>query len=281
MKTGALIFALNNSAIDYTKLAVFAALRIKEFLNIPVTIATDNTEWLVKNFPDHPFEKIIKIHNEHSSHKLFYDGSLSSKKLEWKNTTRYRAYEISPYDRTLIIDSDFIINSNVLKVALERDAPFQIYKRSFSLSDWKDTKPYERINQYSIPFYWATVVVFDKDPVVEAFFNLVNYIKQNWLYFRILYSIDSAIFRNDYAFSIAIHIMNGKMEGDFAIELPGTMNYTEDRDILIDMKNNSMKFLIQKKDHLGEYIAAKTSGIDVHVMNKDSLTRVINEYKYV
>ena len=59
------------------------------------------------------------------------------------------------------------------------------------------------------------------------------------------------------------------------------MNYTLDRDILIDMKHNSMKFLIQKKDHLGEYIPAKTTGIDVHVMNKDSLTRVINEYKYV
>ncbi len=181
----------------------------------------------------------------------------------------------------MIIDSDYILNSDVLKIALERDTPFQIYKRSFNLTSWKDSKPYERINQYSIPFYWATVVVFDKDPVVEAFFNLVTYIKKNWLYFRVLYNIDIEFFRNDYAFSIAIHLMNGKMSGDFAIELPGSMNYIEDRDILVSMKDNSMQFLIQKQDHLGEYIVAKTTNIDMHVMNKDSLTRVINEYQYV
>ncbi len=281
MKTGALIFAHNNTAIDYTKLAVFAAKRIKKFLNIPVTLATDNIDYLKKHYPGHPFDSVIVVPTEPSSQKLFYDGSISSKKLEWKNSTRYRAYDISPYDRTLIIDSDYILNSDVLKIALERDTPFQIYKRSFNLTSWKDSKPYERINQYSIPFYWATVVVFDKDPVVEAFFNLVTYIKKNWLYFRVLYNIDIEFFRNDYAFSIAIHLMNGKMSGDFAIELPGSMNYIEDRDILVSMKDNSMQFLIQKQDHLGEYIVAKTTNIDMHVMNKDSLTRVINEYQYV
>lgn len=281
MTTGALIFAHNNSAIDYTKLAVFAAQRIKKFLNIPVTIVTDNVNWLMKNYPDHPFEKVINIVSETPSQKLFYDGSLHSKKLEWKNSTRYQAYNISPYNRTLVIDSDYVINSDILKIALERDTPFQIYKRSFSLTGWKDTKPYERINQYSIPFYWATVFIFDKDPVVEAFFNLVTYIKNNWLYFRVLYSIDIEAFRNDFAFSIAIHIMNGKMSGDFAVELPGAMNYIEDRDILVDMKDTSMKFLLQKENYLGEYILSKTKDIDIHVMNKDSLTRVINEYNYV
>jgi len=281
MTVGALIFAHNNAGVDYTKLAVFAAQRIVKFLKIPVSIVTDNTAWLEKNYPDHPFDKVINIVLEPSTHKLFYDGSISSTKLEWKNITRYRAFDVSPYDRTLVIDSDYIINSDILKIALERDTPFQIYRRSFSLTGWKDTTPYERINQYSIPFYWATVFVFDKDPVVEAFFNLVTYIKKNWMYYRILYSIDAETFRNDFAFSIAIHIMNGKINGDFAIELPGTMNYIEDRDILIDIKESSMKFLIQKKDHLGEYIPAKTTSMDVHVMNKVSLTRVINGNKNV
>ena len=150
MTVGALIFAHNNVAIDYTRLAVFAAQRIKKFLNIPVSIVTDNAEWLEKSYPNHPFDKVIKILSESGSQKLFYDGSIASKKLEWKNSTRYRAYDISPYDRTLVIDSDFIINSNTLKIALERDTPFQIYKRSFSLTGWKDTKPYERVNQYRV-----------------------------------------------------------------------------------------------------------------------------------
>ena len=84
------------------------------------------------------------------------------------------------------------------------------------------------------------------------------------------------IFRNDFAFSIAIHIMNGKTNGEFAMPLPGTMTYVQDRDLLIEMKDTTMQFLVEKKDFLGEYLAAKTTGVDVHVMNKLSLSRVID-----
>jgi hypothetical protein len=82
-------------------------------------------------------------------------------------------------------------------------------------------------------------------------------------------------FRNDFAFSIAIHIMNGKSNGGFATELPGTMSYVLDKDILLDISNDKMKFLVEKQYHFGEYTLAKTTGLDVHVMNKFSLSRFI------
>lgn len=276
MSVGALIFAHNNAGIDYTKLAVFAAKRVKQFLNIPVSIVTDNIKWLETEYPNHPFDHVIEIPNETSTQKLFFDGTLSYKTLEWKNLTRGRAYELTPYDKTLILDSDYIISSDILKNAFELDVPLQIYKKSFDLAGWRDKKEFTRINQYSIPFYWATVVVFQKSFITQTFFDLISYIKTNWLYFRVLYGIESSSFRNDYAFSIAIHIMNGKIEGDFAIELPGSMTYIKDKDILLSMNEDKMNFLVEKKDHLGEYIATKTQGIDVHVMNKSSLIRVID-----
>ncbi len=275
MTVGALIFAHNNTGIDYTRLAVFCGKRVKKYLDIPVSIVTDNVEWLTDNYPDHPFDKIIETYTEQSYSKLFYDGTLSNKKLEWKNGTRFKAYELTPYDTTLVLDSDMLICSDKLKSALHRDVPFQLYRESFDITGWRDNAPYQRVNPYSIPFYWATVFTFKKDPVVEAFFNLVSYIKQNWLYFRILYSIDMENYRNDFAFSIAIHIMNGKIPGDFATELPGKLNFIEDKDILISADGPTLKFLLQKKDRLGEYIVAKTTGLDVHVMNKISLEREI------
>jgi hypothetical protein len=282
MSNGAIIFAHNNSGIDYTKLAVFSGQRVKEYLNIPVSIVTDNPQYLTSAYPNHPFDRVIETTaNEPSSHRLFYDGTLSSKKLEWKNLTRHQVYELTPYDKTLVLDSDYVISSSNLKLAFDRDVSFQIFKRSFDISDWRSTQPYERINDYSIPFYWATVFVFSKDPSTQAFFDLITYIKQNWLYFRTLYSIDQPAFRNDFAFSIAINIMNGKTEGDFALDLPGKMIYIEDKDVLLELKDNAMKFLIQKKEHLGEYTAAKTVGLDVHVMNKPSLSRIIDEYYHV
>ncbi len=275
MTVGALIFAHNNTSIDYTRIAVFCAKRVKKYLDIPVSLITDNVNWLEKNYPDHPFDQVISTPVESSQNRLFYDGTLSSKKLEWKNGTRFKAYNLTPYDTTLVLDSDMVICSDKLKTVIHRDVPFQIYRKSFDLTGWRDTTPFVRINQYSIPFYWATVFTFKKDPVTEAFFNLVEYIKENWLYFRILYNIEMSNFRNDFAFSIAIHIMNGKMNGDFVTELPGKLNYIEDRDILISANGPTLKFLLQAKDRLGEYIAAKTQGIDVHVINKISLEREI------
>jgi hypothetical protein len=275
MTTGALIFAHNNAGIDYTRLAVFCGKRVRKYLDLPVSLVTDNVEWLTKNYPDHPFDQIIPVSVEQSQNRLFYDGTLSSKKLEWKNGTRFQAYDVTPYDTTLVLDSDMVICSDKLKSAIHRDVPFQIYKKSFDITGWRDQSPYTRMNPYSIPLYWATVFTFKKDPVVEAFFNLVSYIKKNWFYFRVLYNIDMESFRNDFAFSIAIHIMNGKMNGDFVVELPGKLNFIEDRDILISADGPILKFLLQVKDRLGEYTVAKTENLDVHVINKISLEREI------
>ena len=243
MKTGAIIFAQNNSGIDYTKLAVFAASRIIEHLQIPVSLITDNPKWLLSTYPDHQFEQIIEIPgSQQTQEKKFYDGSLSSRTLEWKNLSRSQVYNLSPYDRTLVIDSDYILNSDILRSALDNDYDFQIYKDSFDLAFERDNTDFLRINKYSVPFYWATAFIFQKNTITEAFFDLVAYIKANWPYFRLLYNISNPLYRNDFAFSIAIHIMNGKTNSNFAVDLPGKMVYATDEDILITANGNKMKF---------------------------------------
>ena len=277
MTTGAVIFAQNSANLDYTKMAVFSARRIQEYLDIPVSIITDSASWLEKTYPDHTFDQIISVDSSsNSQYKKINDGSLSSKKIEWKNFTRDRVYDLTPYDRTLVIDSDYVINSSVLKPALDNQYDFQIYKNSMDLAAWRSTEEFDRVSKWSIPFYWATTFIFTKNNITDSFFNLIAYIKSNWMYFRTLYSITSGTYRNDYAFSIAIHIMNGKTNGDFAIELPGTMTYSSDKDLLVSMENNTLKFLIEKENFLGEYVLAKTQGLDVHVMNKLSLCRCID-----
>lgn len=277
MSKGVVIFAHNNPLVNYVKLAIFAAKRAIKFLNVPVTLVTENKQWVEINYPNHPFDQIIEVDREQATQRIFYDGALYSKNLDWNNITRYRVYDVSPYDTTLVIDSDFIINSDILSIAFERDENLQIYQKSIDLAGWRPVDYFQRINPYSVPFYWATVFVFKKNSITESFFDLIAYIKENWNYYKILYHVDSSIFRNDIAFSIAIHIMNGKTNGEFATELPGTMTYIQDRDVLIEIKNNSMKFLVEKEKHLGEYLLAKTEGIDVHVMNKMSLSRIIDE----
>lgn len=273
MTHGALIFAQNNSAVDYVKMAEFAARRVTEYLNIPVSLVTDSPELVTQNVFD---KVIIKEQTTPNWQKTIYDGTTPHLKVDWKNQTRSSAYDLTPYNKTLVIDSDYIISSKVLKPAFDREFDLQIYKQSMPLADWRSKVEFERISPFSIEFYWATTFIFTKNKVTEAFFNLIDYIKSNWDYYRLLYNINSPVFRNDYAFSIAIHLMNNHSDNDFAVELPGTMTYITDRDYLTTINGNKMQFLLQKEKNMTEYIAAKTEGIDVHVMNKLSLLRAIN-----
>jgi hypothetical protein len=217
------------------------------------------------------FDRIITINSDTSQTKKFYDGTLSAKTLTWKNLTRSDCYELSPYDETLVIDSDYIISSNTLSNIWNNVNDFLIYQDSFDLAQWRDDSSFKYLNQTSIPFYWATAFYFKKSPANQAFFDIIKYIKSNWSYYRSLYNIDSVVFRNDFAFSIAIHMMGE----EFAKPLPGKMNYTLDRDVLVDIKDSALKFLVEKKNYAGEYIATKTNNLDMHIMNKYSLTRYI------
>ena len=274
MTRGVLIFAQNNAEIDYAKISLFAAKRVKEYLGVPVSLVTDSADWLKKSQPDAElvFDQIIEIWTETQQTKKFYDGSLAAKTLTWKNLSRSDCCYLSPYDETLVIDSDFIISSPTLKNIWDNQHDFLIYKDSFDLANWRDDRSFRYLNQHSIPFYWATAFYFKKTEATWAFFDLIKNIKLNWNYYRLLYNIDSTVFRNDFAFSIAIHMMGE----DFATSLPGKMNYILDRDILLEIDNSKLKFLVEKKNYNGEYTAVKTSNLDVHVMNKYSLTRCID-----
>jgi hypothetical protein len=274
MTRGVLIFAQNNAEIDYAKISLFAAKRVKEYLGVPVSLVTDSAGWLKQSQPDaeQVFDQIIEIWTDTHQTKKFYDGSLSAKTLSWKNLSRSDCYQLSPYDETLVIDSDFIISSPALKNIWNNQHDFLIYKDSFDLAGWRDDRSFRYLNQHSIPFYWATAFYFKKTLATLAFFDLIKNIKLNWNYYRLLYNIDSTVFRNDFAFSIAIHMMGE----DFASPLPGKMTYVLDRDILLEIDKSKLKFLVEKKNYNGEYTAVKTSNLDVHVMNKYSLTRCID-----
>jgi hypothetical protein len=275
MTRGVLIFAQNNNEIDYAKISLFAAEQVKRHLNVPVSLITDSKDWLLQSQPraEEVIDQFITTWTDTQQTKRFYDGTLASKTLTWKNLNRSDCYELTPYDETLVIDSDYIINSSNLAKIWDNVNDFLIYQDSFDLAQWRDDRSFRYLNQYAIPFYWATAFYFKKSKVNQSFFDLVKHIKQNWGYFRALYNIDSTVFRNDFAFSIAIHMMGD----DFAKSLPGKMNYTLDRDVLVDIEDTTLKFLVEKKNYLGEYIATKTTNLDMHVMNKYSLTRYLNK----
>ena len=68
---------------------------------------------------------------------------------------------------------------------------------------------YEVMGETSLPYVWATVVLFRKTERAKLFFNLIGRIQRNYRYYRALYNIREGNYRNDYAFAIANCILSG------------------------------------------------------------------------
>lgn len=274
---GVLLIARNNGQVDYVKQAVFLAKRIKKYLNLPTSIVTDSEDYLRSTFDESVFDKIIGTsYSPGSNLKLYFDGSLSHKVINFKNKIRSKCFELSPYDETIIMDTDYIISNDKLNLCFKSDSNLLLFKESQDIADVRNSREFKYISDTSVEFYWATVIFFRKTEETQTFFNLVDYIQQEWEHFRNVYQISTALFRNDFAFSIAVHIMNGFQSGDFAAPLPGKHLYTTDKDLLFKIKDDHMIFLVEKDRFLGEYTLISTKGQNVHVMNKFSLERNID-----
>lgn len=274
---GVLLIARNNGQVDYVKQAVFLAKRIKKYLGLPASIITDSADYLKSAFDESVFDKIIDTTNlSESNLKSYFDGSLSYKVINFKNKSRAKCFELSPYDETILMDTDYIVSNDKLNLCFESDSNLMMFKDSQDIADVRNSREFKYISDSSVDFYWATVVFFRKTKEVEIFFNLVDYIQQEWEHFRNVYQIKTTLFRNDFAFSIAVHMMNGFQSGDFAALLPGKHLYTTDKDVLLKLDSDHMIFLVEKERYVGEYTLISTKGQNIHVMNKFSLERNID-----
>ena len=221
------------------------------------------------------------VYNPASQYRKYFDGAMSNKRLKFKNDIRIKSYELSPFNETLIIDCDYFINNDTLKYCWQQPHDFLIFKEAVDLAGYRYDPRLHTLSDKSIDFYWATVFFFRKTKNTEIFFNYLGHIQENWNYYRYVYQIQNSMYRNDFAFSIAIHVMNGYQEGTWAHNLPGKLYYVIDKDVFIEYNDIEMKFLIEKEKYKGEYTLLKTKGLNVHVMNKFSISRILKEVEHV
>jgi hypothetical protein len=277
MSQGVVLIARNNKEIDYVKQAAFLAARIEKYLGLPTTLITDNVEYLDKHKLTSYFDKIISLDSINPyTIKKYRDGLIYQNSLDFKNTDRSDVYRLTPYTETLLLDTDLIVSDDTFKNCFEQSSDLLMYSDAFELSGWRDTSEFKFITDTGPKFYWATAIFFRKTEENEIFFNLVKHIQENWAHYKKLYQITSTIFRNDFAFSIAAHIMNGYTSNNFVKKMPGTLYYTTDRDDLVKLNDDSFLFLIEKENQSEQFLA-RVNSKTVHVMNKYSLGRIIDD----
>lgn len=277
MTKGVLIFAHNNPNVDYGLMAIIAGGLAKKNLNLPVSLVTD--KWTIAWMKETSmwdkatdvFDKIIEVEKPVTKNSRILHDGFDSQVIPFENSNRFSAWDLTPYDKTLLIDSDYLIFSNSLNEYWDIDAPVMM---SHSLNDITGERSGildKRVGETGIHLFWATTVMFDKSQESRFFFKLVDFIKDNYKYYADLFRFNSKQFRNDIAFSVAKHIMNG-FETDFVYTLPPVFSVF-DKDILVDVKGNSLIFLIDKPQDCGSFWAATTTNTDVHIINKQSIIR--------
>ena len=292
-KKGIVCIARNNNEIDYTKQAYFLALQVRKHLDLPTTVITDSEHHLAATFPDYKtvFDNVFSFvwnaddvidntvlsNSENHTLRMYKDGANVSKKLQFKNGNRSILYNYTPYDETLVLDTDILVQDKSYLFCFEQPHDFLIYDKSYDLAGHRDISEFQYINDVGVKFYWATVVFFRKNENNKIFFDLLQHIQENWNHYRSVFQLGPGIYRNDHAFSIAIHIMNGYQEGNFAQKMPGTLFYTTDKDICWDITNDSVTFLLEKKSHIGEFTLSKWKKHNIHIMNKFSYNRCIDK----
>ena len=244
--TGAVILADNTEKFDYVRLANIAAERVKRHLGIPVTVITSETETKYNS-------RIFK-HTE---------------KTEWKNLNRTLAYDLSPYYRTLLIDADFFVTSDALFGQIFNKQEFIIAKDMYDPATGYGYV--KKLGKSKLDQLWATVMVFSKTDTVAKIFAMAQHVIDNYVYYSKLYNFNSYPIRNDYAFTIACHVIGGYGATDYSMR--GYKLFNADFNTALEEINED-NFLISykktNKDITKTYVQ-RLKYTDVHFQDKQSL----------
>ena len=230
---GIIAFANNTAEVDYKKIAQQTLSVASHVLKLPYTVISDD---------DSAFENTR------------YDID-TGQFTQWRNNDRYRAYELSPYDETLVIDADYLVLDRNLLSIFDQPWDYLLQRHSHSLVQ---SMPAD-MGPNSLPYVWATVFAFRKTPRARLFFELVGRIQNNYGYYQALFNMQERNYRNDYAFAVADTILNGYAIGTNSI--PGIMLNVDQ--VIESVTVNQHQVIV--KDANKAYVAPRTN---LHLMGK-------------
>ena len=282
MSRGVLIHVRNNPQIDYGLISLCNALAIKTHLEVPVCLVTDagTLGWLRESQPRHLLDRAFDHINcvdyaGKVGERRFCDTRSTTYALPWHNTIRSDSYALTPFDETLLIDADYLILDDTLKHVWGSSSEVLINRDIIPLDHSPVPMREAWLEDTGIQLCWATCVYFRKSLLAEMLFDMVHHVRENYDYYSMIYGYPVQLYRNDYAFSIAVHMMSGFTRCDDIPPLPSPFLFTSfDCDELIDVPaKDDLTFLVNDRHDQWRFTVTRTKGISVHVMNKFSIVR--------
>ena len=266
MTTGALIFAFNNEKTDYVALAAWSAANIHRHLDIPVAVVTDNEHHAALS----AFDQIIFSEPTAGGTRNFEDYEAT---VTWHNASRPDAYNLTPWNNTLLLDADYIVASDQLKHTFTNGRELQAHARS---TNARNDNNLDSFGNPAMNMFWATVMQFRKCSQAQYTFDCMNMIKQNWQHYRDIYHIHSSTYRNDYSLSMALNTVNGHVPHNSHNSIVGALINVYPSDTLTEIHQDCYR--IGWTDAHGKKHYVDLANQDLHAMGKRDLEVIVENH---
>ena len=213
----------------------------------------------------HEFEHIIVTAPDTGGSRHFADYGTN---VTWHNAGRVTAYELSPFDQTLVLDADYVVASDALLNMLKIPQQFAAFKDSLDVANLTDL---DTFGAHRMPMWWATVMMFRRGNISQFIFDSMQMIRANWQHYRDLYGIHQSNYRNDYALSIALGLVAGAEQS--VHECYGSII-----NVMPELKLTWVEqdhYEIEYINSEGQLKTMSWAGMDFHAMGKKHLEAIV------
>jgi len=205
MSKGYIVLAQNNSTTDYLEQAYALALNLKLTQTVVnnLTVCVDqDTRKLIKPKHEAIFDHIVDI-----------PWNDDAKDAEWKINNKWKYLYMTPYDETVILDTDMIFPTDVSywwDIMAERDVwattNVKTYRGNDVISD-----PYYRkyFIANDLPNIYTAFFYFKKSELASELFAMVEVIFQHWqrMYYKYLPKGKPEHLSGDVSFALAMQLL--------------------------------------------------------------------------
>jgi hypothetical protein len=281
--SGVVLFAYNTNEIDYIKLAIIAARYARYAMpDKPVCLITDagtleyHKQTPTSKFTADAFDEIILVDSNFTHNKrIHYDSPYTNFVSDFKNTNKHRIIEYTPYDRTLLLDTDYILQNNQLEYCFDSNEDVIMFHEAEDLIGEPPADPQQFLHTTGIPMIWSTAIYFNrKSDGANTFFDLWAHISDNYNFYQLLYGFPKGMYRTDFCVSIARHIMDGMAAGSSIGKFPGKLINMSQRDDIAKINAvDDWIYLVNNNKENWKNSLTRITGENIHVMNKRSLDR--------
>lgn len=226
MSKGYIVIAQNNDTVDYLEQAYALALNLKltQSTVSNLTVCVDKkTKALIQPKHKKAFDKIVDI-----------PWTDNAEDAEWKINNKWKYYYMTPYDESVILDTDMIFPVDVSHWWEHLSAKdvwactnVKTYRNELVYDNYHrlDLKRNKMPNVYTAFFY------FKKSDTATELFKMIQIIFENWerFYFKYMPKGKPDKLSGDVAYSLAMQILG--------IEDKCTMDHIQDLPTFIHMKS--------------------------------------------